>query len=533
VKGGSYSVAVTEQAGTNGGVINLSISRPIKKTLVTNGSAQVVIGYLGQGALIQFQGVAGQYLALNVAGTGNACLNSGTAITILQPDGTPLPNVTGTVPPGTIAANNCYPGSTVVNLGPLPVTSTAASPYTVVAQQISPSWEYVGIGLSFTLSSPVTATVGVNGLATTNNSYLGQGAQVTFQGTAGQYLALNVAGNGYNSCLIGGVTIMIVGPDGVPLSQVGFVPPGYLTPGTVDCSPGSTVVNFGPLPLTSTSSAPYTIIAQQTGQSGTNSLGLTFSLSSPITLVAGVNGLVSGNLNYLGQGALVTFQGAQGQYLALNVAEDGHNSCLLSGLSVKILKPDGTLLPNTGGTVPAGISTQNICSTASAVINMGPLPVSSTASAPYTVLVQQIAPSNGVAGVSLKFTLSSPVTKTVGINSYVNAPLIYLGQSALVTFQGAAGQTLSLTATETGGNACHISGADIYILNPDGTLLTSGVLPAGVLAQVSCSQSTVSIAIPALPVTSNGATPYSILAQQRSPSNADSAVGIRFSLGTR
>ena len=134
---------------------------------------------------------------------------------------------------------------------------------------------------------------------------------------------------------------------------------------------------------------------------------------------------------------------------------------------LSILKPDGTpLVSTTVGTSGGDLDTE-------------PLPETGT----YIVVVDpgesSFKPEATTA--SLALTLTEPVTGTITVDGSP-APVILNrpGQNARLTFEGAAGQRVSLGVSEvsfnTGGA---VSGGKVAILRPDGTTLASGSISTG------------------------------------------------------
>jgi hypothetical protein len=127
----------------------------------------------------------------------------------------------------------------------------------------------------------------------------------------------------------------------------------------------------------------------------------------------------------------------------------GTSTCC--GSKVSIVKPDGTLH---GNAVSVG--------TNGADIDIKPLPVSGT----YTVLLDPQDAATGNATLALSADTSASIT--VG-GASVSATIASVGQNARVSFNGTAGQRLSLALTNSTIGASTGSGAQVSVLKPDGT----------------------------------------------------------------
>jgi hypothetical protein len=206
--------------------------------------------------------------------------------------------------------------------------------------------------------------------------------QLTFAGTAGQYLAL------YVSEAAGGISsaaITVLRPDGTTLTT------GTLT--TVPCNAscgyqvtGSTLVNMGPLPLSGT----YTVLLQQTGS---GSLGaLAFTLSSPVTGTLSVGSTVNVSATLPGQPMQLSVGGVAGETLTLSISE---SSGAITSTTIRVLNPSGIIIAS--GTLDTTYC--GVCGgySGNVSINIGTLTVSGT----YPIIIQQSSPGTG----TLSFTL--------------------------------------------------------------------------------------------------------------------------------
>jgi hypothetical protein len=460
---GTYTIVLQATSAATAG-ISLSLLGAIGGAIAVN-SSQTVGGFGGQPLLESFTGTAGQYLGLSLL----TSVGYNGQITVLNPDGTQLAQGTLTA---SCVAGTCS-GTTILNMGPLPVSGT----YTMVIQQTFGGSAPIQLGLW----GAVAATVAVDSLQTVGG-HGGQPIQASFTGTAGQYLGLNLS----TSVAYGG-QITVLNPDGTQLAQ------GTLTASCAGICSGATVVNMGPLPTNGT----YTILFQQT--SG-GSAPIALSLRSSIGGTIAVNGSQSAGPG-AGQPVLESFTGTAGQYLGLSASVSGNYNAQIS-----ILKPDGTpLMPQ--GTL-SSYCVQGRCS-GSTIVNLGPLPTNGA----YTILLQET--SGGSATVSL--SLAAPAGGSLTVNGPRQNASINSGQPILDTFSGVAGQSLSVTVSETSGR---ITGELVSVLDPGGVQVKQGTFSAG-CSTFGCNGSLI---LTFGPLASSGT--YTILLQQTDGTSGTLSVSV-------
>jgi len=214
------------------------------------------------------------------------------------------------------------------------------------------------------MDQPGTMTVGTSNTVTINA--LGQNARLAFSGTAGQQVNVQVS----NSTFTGGcwsLILSILKPDGTVLNSANT------------CGSGDVDLSFVTLPVTGT----YTALVDPQGV-GTGSVLVTLSMDQigPIS----VNTSQTITINTPGQNAQLTFSGTVDQQVNIQVT----NSTLTGGcwsLTLKLLKPDGTVLNSASACGSGNVSLSSIV-----------LPVTGT----YTVVID---PQGGRLG-SVLLTLS-------------------------------------------------------------------------------------------------------------------------------
>ena len=191
--------------------------------------------------------------------------------------------------------------------------------------------------------------------------------------------------------------------------------------------------------------------------------GVTGSISVALYDASDVLGTIVENGNFVGtttapgQNVRVTFTGAAGDRVALASALGGG----LAGQYAyfQIIGPDGAVIYNSGLSFGTALSSEVLLSAAGT----------------YTILYQ---PSSTTATGTVAFTLSQSVSGVTTIGS-AGTPLTiaFAGQTARVTFSGAAGDHIALAAILAVG----LTGQYGYyrISNPDGSTLYDSGLASG------------------------------------------------------
>jgi hypothetical protein len=420
---GSYTIVVDPvEANTGSMTLTLYDVPPDFTTTLTPGgppvSASVTVP--GQNARLTFDGTAGQRVSLKISGVTINYSN----VYIYKPDGTPLTN-----------SSSVSTGGSFIGAMTLP----AAGTYAIL---IDPSDYYTGsITLTlYDLPPDVTGSITPGGPSVTvNTTAPGQKAQLTFDGTAAQRVSLKISGvtmtggNGY-------VDVYIRKPDGATLASANYV------------SSGGGFVDVQTLPATGT----YTLlVSPQDTNIGSLTLTLydvppdvtgNITLGTPLTVTTGVPG----------QNAQISFDGAAGQRITVNIG-----GVTLAGgngyVDVALKNPDGTTLASVSYVGSGG-----------AFINTQTLPVTGA----YNILVNPQGSNTGSVSLTLNDVSADVISTIVPGGSSATVTTTSVGQNAQVTFDGNAGQRVSLKISDvamTGGNGY----VDVYIKKPDGTILAS------------------------------------------------------------
>ncbi|MCT7313304.1 IPT/TIG domain-containing protein [Ralstonia sp. CHL-2022] len=381
---------------------------------MTIGSSQTVsFPTSGKIGLIVFDGAAGQRLNFLVTASSLGFCSSG-SIQLLKPDGASLGST-----------NNICSGTLLEPVVVLPSTGT----YTLV---ITPSSIDNG-SVTFALNSvpaDLTGTIAIDGSPVTlTTTSAGQNGNLTFSGTAGQRVSVQVTQG------MSAYYLSILSPDGTDLY------PSPVQGGTAFIGPVA-------LPVTGT----YTIALKHSGANTGSTTFLLYNVPPDATGTIAIDGAASTlTTTAPGQNGSLTFTGTAGQTVSLKVTQG------MPAYYLGILNPDGTNL------YPSAMQ--------SGTAFIGPLTL--PASGTYTVVLGHYGTNTG----STTFALSTVVTD-VSATIAIDGPSVTLtttsqGQNGSLTFSGTAGQKVSLNITQ---------GMSLYYLgmkNPDGTNLYPVTMQGG------------------------------------------------------
>jgi len=254
---------------------------------------------------------------------------------------------------------------------------------------------------------------------------------ILFDGNAGQRVSLRVTDDTITN---GAVTIYK--PDGTSLISGSFdTVEGFLDAAT--------------LPYTGT----YTILLDP---NSTYTGSLTLRLYNVVDITGTITpggATVSTTVGTPGQNATLSFNGSAGQRVSLSIAGNTYGYVIYSNVDVQIKDPSGTVLGTENLNVNSStryIDDVTLPANGTYTISLNPTG-SRTGSATLTL--------NNVADVSGTISADGPA-----VSKSITAP----GQNIKLTFDATAGQRVSLATTLSG----FTSWPRLYILNPDGTVLT-------------------------------------------------------------
>ena len=422
---GTYTIVLAPASGATGSASFTLYNVPADPTatITIGGSAvSVTTTTPGQNETLTFSGTAGQRISLNMTEDSN--LSGYGYITFLNPDGTTL-------------SNSAMSGSYFSDVLTLPTTGT----YTI---KLDPSGTKTGTATYTLYNVPPdptsTITIGGGAVSVTTNAP-GQNETLTFSGTAGQRVSLNMT---EDSNLSGFGYITFLNPDGSTLSN--------------SAMSGNYFSDVLTLPTTGT----YTIKLDPSGtKTGTATYTLYNVPPDPTSTITIGGGAVSVTTNAPGQNETLTFSGTAGQRVSLNMTEDSN----LSGFGyITFLNPDGSTLSNSAmsGNYFSDVLT---------------LPTTGT----YTIKLDPSGTKMGTATFTLYNVPPDPTaTITVG-GSPVSVTTIAPGQNETLTFSGTAGQRISLYLTEDSSLS---SFGYVTFLKPDGSTLSNGAMSVNYFSDV-------------------------------------------------
>jgi YD repeat-containing protein len=365
----------------------------------------VSIAGSGKIALIVFDGVKNQRVSLKLS----SVTITSSSVQILKPDGTQL------------ASQSVGTTGGFIDTQTLPTTGT----YSVL---IDPASTYTG-SMTLTLynvPADVTGAISVGGASVSvTTTTPGQRAILTFAGTSGQRVSLNMTG-----VTIATSTVQLRKSDGTVL---------------VSLSVG-TAGDFSD-PQTLPSTGTYTVLIDPTGTSTGNMTLALYDVPADITGSISAGGSsVTVTITAPGQNAVLTFSGTAAQRVSLRMT-----SVTISTSSVQIRKPDGIALAALSvGTSGDFIDTQTLPTTGS-----------------YTILINPVGTYTGSMTLTL-YNVPSDVTGSLTIGgSAVPVTITTPGQNGALTFAGTTGQQVTVHMTSN-----TIAVVTVKLLRPNGSIQT-------------------------------------------------------------
>jgi RHS repeat-associated protein len=401
-------------------------------------SVTVTTSAVGQNASVTFAGSAGQRVYVNLTNDtiGRSWPNSDATVELLRPDGSLLAD-TGAVAGSSPAA---YFDTTT-----LPTTGT----YTLF---VDPSHAYTGSITLIVYDVPADVTGSLTpsqagASVTVTTSAVGQNASVTFAGSAGQRIYVNLTSDSIGPTGTG-TTVRLYKPDGssliVTTAAAGSSPAGAIDTTTLPA--GGTYSLFVDPPNTKTGSLTLTVYdvpADVTGSLTPSQAGASVTVTT----------------SAVGQNASVTFAGSAGQRIYVNLTSDSIGPTG-TGTTVRLYKPDGSSLIVTtaaAGSSPAG------------AIDTTTLPAGGT----YSLFVDPPNTKTGSLTLTV-YDVPADASGTLWIGgSALTLTTTVPGQNMQATFTGTAGEPVVITTgSDSLGSGCCT--ATLALLKPDGTTAVSG-----------------------------------------------------------
>ncbi|OLR92374.1 hypothetical protein BJP25_20000 [Actinokineospora bangkokensis] len=387
-------------------------------TLPLDGSAKVVtVSNTGQDAFVTFSGTAGQRVLLQSTESSGNLGCCGASWQVFAPDGTRLADkwINDIVDTTTLPQTGTYKvwfGLSGTNLG-----STTFKAWTVPAD----------------LNAGTLPLDGTAKVVTITN--VGQDADVTFSGTAGQRVFLQSTDSSSNlGCC--GASWQVFAPDGTRLADKWI----------------NDIVDTTTLPQTGTYKIHF-------GLSGTNLGSTTFKAwTVPADLNAGTLPLdgtaKTVTVANIGQDGYVTFAGTTGQRVFLQSTDSSANlGCC--GASWQLFAPDGTRLADKW--INDIVDTTTLPQTGTYKIHFG----LSGANTGATTFKAWTVPADADAGAQALDGTAKVLTSTTP------------GQAAFASFPGTAGQRVIVESSGT-SPAFGCCGMTWWLLAPDGTTHVGG-----------------------------------------------------------
>lgn len=308
------------------------------------------------------------------------------------------------------------------NFSPDGVTIPATGTYHISLNPSGPSTGTMTASLYIVPPDPVySMNIGSTGTFLTTSR--GQNAWVEFNGSAGQRISLQVRDVTFS----GGFKMSLNKPDGTF-----FVAPMQAS--------HNTFIDTITLPTTGV----YKIFIDPYGYSyGETKIDL-FDVPPDVvgsSLIDGAPITVSATVP--GHNPTVTFDGLQGQQISVNIT----GATVSNGTQVRLKKPDGSVLAASS------------INSATGVVNSTNLPVAGT----YAVEINPSGTNLGSATLALGGDVFGSIDPSSGSGTITtNKP----GQSGWVSFNGTAGQRVSLKLTNV-----TFAWGSVSFRNPDGSLL--------------------------------------------------------------
>jgi hypothetical protein len=401
------TTTVTATATSSGGTDSGSVTGTSPSPIVIGGAPVTVTSGAGEDQLLAFDGTAGT----RVSALLSASTITSSTVTISNPDGS------------TAASKTLSTGSAFIDSFMLQQSGS----YVVRVHPLQAGGGSMAIQL-FNVPPDATAAISPGGPPVTLTTTVpGQNAVASFTGTAGQRVALATSSS------ISFLKTIIIAPGGTQLA------------GPLYTSAGNGFIDTVQLP----SDGTYTILADpQDERTGPVTLTL-YDVPADVTSTITPGGApASATTTAAGQNALFTFSGVAGRRVSLGVSSSFYL------LKTSILNPDGTVLAGPGYT-GAGTS----------FVDAATLKQTGT----YTV----VADPQDVGTGSVSYTLYDVPPDPTATTSVAAAPITLTttvpGQNASVTFQGAAGQAVSVSYSTAG-----MAATSVTLVSPAGATIAYG-----------------------------------------------------------
>jgi subtilisin family serine protease len=409
---GSVTFSVTATAGGSSSTRNITGTATQAYPISAGGSpVTVTTTSPGENAQLRFAGTAGERISLSLSNVTMSAVQ----ISLLQPNGSSIATT--------------YAGTSGGFLDTRTLPTTGA--YTISVDPLGNATGSITLTLYY-VPPDATATATPGGGATSiSTSTPGQNGRIAFTASAGQRISAQISGVTFSFAFVS-----VLKPDGTTLVTNRIV-------GTA-----GTFVDTTTLPAAGT----YSIVVDPQG-AATGSASVTLydvppDAGGPITPGGAA---VTVSTTAPGQNGRLTFNGTAGQRISLKIASVSYSSA-----TALLLGPDGKAVGGSTlfGTGGGFVDTRILPSTGAYALVVDP-PNMTTGSATFTL-----------------YDVPPDVTGTIAPSgAAVTASMTTPGQNAKLTFDGAAGQRISLKI-----GPATVSTAYVSIARPDGGSLVSNIL---------------------------------------------------------
>ncbi|WDZ87372.1 RHS repeat-associated core domain-containing protein [Micromonospora cathayae] len=420
---GTYTILV-DPKGTAIGTIGVRVyDVPADATASTTpGGAAVTVTTTvpGQNAVVSFPGTAGQAVTVTLA---NGTFGSaGATVSLRAPDGT------------TLASNSSCAAGCSFNS----ITLAATGTHTVLVNPAGVAVGGIGVQVYDVPVDAAASTTPGGPSVTVATTVPGQNAVVSFPGTAGQRVLVQLTGGTYGTYNASGI---VRKPDGTNLTGSQYCGASCLFDTTV-------------LPVDGT----YTILIDPSGTYTGAVTAQVYDVPADAAVTATPGGAaVTVTTTVPGQNAVVSFAGTAGQRVLVQGSGGTYGTY---DASAQLRRPDGT---NLGGSVYCG---------ASCLIDTTVLPADGT----YTLLVNPAGAKVGTVNLRVYDVPADATASTTPGGSAVTVTTTVPGQNAVVSFAGTAGQRISVQGS---GGTYGTYNASGQLRRPDGTNLGSSAYCGG------------------------------------------------------
>jgi YD repeat-containing protein len=416
---GTYALTVVPGTATGQATFTPYVFNDIQGGPLTLGSAvTTTTTFPGQNANYTFSGIPNQHISISIPNsTFHSCY-----FEIINPDGTFLVN------------NSSAGCTTAIHFFDVPLLAQTGT-YRLIVDPLGAETGSVTFKLND--ATDVTGTITTDGTPVTVATPVpGQQAKLTFNGNAGQVIAVLLDNNTY---LPSGLTMTIVSPNGSTFKGTSGAVSLFIDD-TKYCSNGFVGFVCGSIPLPI--SGTYTLsLAPSNGVTGQARVRI-FTVPSDYTASGPLGGspipVVVGTPEQNGR---ITFTATQGGRIAVGFNNASFSGVVSPGFAFEILQPDGTLFagPLSGG--PFSFSS----STVSGFIDYNDkytFPVSGT----YTLILD---PANDTTG-SINVSIYDATDQNLNVNADGSPNSVSItspGQNGHFNFVPAIGQKVSALVT--------------------------------------------------------------------------------------